>query len=65
MLSVHCVAVLFTETSLSFFLQSLDAPSLQNISLTLNSNQLLAVIGPVGAGKVSYLHTSSFQSNSN
>uniref|UniRef100_A0A4W6DQD3 Cystic fibrosis transmembrane conductance regulator n=1 Tax=Lates calcarifer TaxID=8187 RepID=A0A4W6DQD3_LATCA len=33
----------------------LDAPSLQNISLTLNSNQLLAVIGPVGAGKSSLL----------
>ena len=35
-----------------FPLQSLDAPSLQNISFTLRSNQLLAVIGPVGAGKV-------------
>lgn len=31
----------------------MDAPSLQNISLNLSSNQLLAVIGPVGAGKVS------------
>ncbi|XP_054480100.1 ATP-binding cassette sub-family C member 4-like [Anoplopoma fimbria] len=37
--------------------KSLDAPSLQNISLTLNSNQLLAVIGPVGAGKSSLLST--------
>ncbi|XP_041822000.1 ATP-binding cassette sub-family C member 4-like isoform X1 [Chelmon rostratus] len=35
--------------------KSLDAPSLQNISFTLNSNQLLAVIGPVGAGKSSLL----------
>ncbi|XP_070711625.1 ATP-binding cassette sub-family C member 4-like [Pempheris klunzingeri] len=35
--------------------KSLDAPTLQNISLTLNSNQLLAVIGPVGAGKSSLL----------
>ncbi|GLD64868.1 multidrug resistance-associated protein 4-like protein [Lates japonicus] len=35
--------------------KSLDAPSLQNVSLTLNSNQLLAVIGPVGAGKSSLL----------
>uniref|UniRef100_A0A669EIC6 Multidrug resistance-associated protein 4 n=1 Tax=Oreochromis niloticus TaxID=8128 RepID=A0A669EIC6_ORENI len=35
--------------------KSLDAPSLQSISLTLNSNQLLAVIGPVGAGKSSLL----------
>ncbi|XP_076579274.1 ATP-binding cassette sub-family C member 4-like [Chaetodon auriga] len=35
--------------------KSLDAPSLQNISFTLNSNKLLAVIGPVGAGKSSLL----------
>ncbi|XP_041637493.1 multidrug resistance-associated protein 4 [Cheilinus undulatus] len=35
--------------------KNLDAPSLQNISFTLNSNQLLAVIGPVGAGKSSLL----------
>lgn len=35
--------------------KSLDAPSLQSISLTLGSNQLLAVIGPVGAGKSSLL----------
>uniref|UniRef100_A0A3P8U4M7 ATP-binding cassette, sub-family C (CFTR/MRP), member 4 n=1 Tax=Amphiprion percula TaxID=161767 RepID=A0A3P8U4M7_AMPPE len=31
---------------------SLDAPSLQNVSFSLKSNQLVAVIGPVGAGKV-------------
>ncbi|KAM7375245.1 hypothetical protein PAMA_014371 [Pampus argenteus] len=35
--------------------KNLDAPSLQNVSLTLNSSQLLAVIGPVGAGKSSLL----------
>ncbi|KAM8873018.1 ATP-binding cassette sub-family C member 4 [Synchiropus picturatus] len=35
--------------------KSLDAPSLQNVSFSLNSNQLLAVIGPVGAGKSSLL----------
>ncbi|XP_047432401.1 ATP-binding cassette sub-family C member 4-like [Mugil cephalus] len=35
--------------------KSLDAPSLQNISITLKSNELLAVIGPVGAGKSSLL----------
>ncbi|KAM9835950.1 ATP-binding cassette sub-family C member 4-like [Aulostomus maculatus] len=35
--------------------KNLDAPSLQNISLVLNTNQLLAVIGPVGAGKSSLL----------
>uniref|UniRef100_A0A3Q0SPS2 ATP-binding cassette, sub-family C (CFTR/MRP), member 4 n=1 Tax=Amphilophus citrinellus TaxID=61819 RepID=A0A3Q0SPS2_AMPCI len=35
--------------------KSLDAPTLQSISLSLSSNQLLAVIGPVGAGKSSLL----------
>ncbi|XP_055020441.1 ATP-binding cassette sub-family C member 4-like isoform X2 [Boleophthalmus pectinirostris] len=35
--------------------KSLDAPTLQNVSLNLSSNQLLAVIGPVGAGKSSLL----------
>ncbi|XP_049919631.1 ATP-binding cassette sub-family C member 4-like [Epinephelus moara] len=37
--------------------KNLDAPTLQNLSLTLNSNKLLAVIGPVGAGKSSLLST--------
>uniref|UniRef100_A0A8C5FWZ3 Cystic fibrosis transmembrane conductance regulator n=1 Tax=Gadus morhua TaxID=8049 RepID=A0A8C5FWZ3_GADMO len=32
-----------------------DAPSLQNISLSVGSRQLVAVIGPVGAGKSSLL----------
>uniref|UniRef100_A0A3P8RAP9 Cystic fibrosis transmembrane conductance regulator n=1 Tax=Astatotilapia calliptera TaxID=8154 RepID=A0A3P8RAP9_ASTCA len=41
-IQVHCIG-------------SLDAVSLQSISLTLSSNQLLAVIGPVGAGKSSLL----------
>ncbi|XP_053272848.1 ATP-binding cassette sub-family C member 4 [Pleuronectes platessa] len=35
--------------------KSLDSPSLQNVSFNLKSNQLLAVIGPVGAGKSSLL----------
>lgn len=35
-------------------LQSVDAPSLQNISFSLTSKHLLAVIGPVGAGKVGF-----------
>ncbi|CAK6978679.1 ATP-binding cassette sub-family C member 4-like isoform X1 [Scomber scombrus] len=35
--------------------KNLDSPSLQNVSLTVNSSQLLAVIGPVGAGKSSLL----------
>ncbi|XP_054655590.1 ATP-binding cassette sub-family C member 4-like isoform X3 [Dunckerocampus dactyliophorus] len=33
----------------------LDAPSLQDITLTVKSHQLLAIIGPVGAGKSSLL----------
>uniref|UniRef100_A0A669CSF3 Cystic fibrosis transmembrane conductance regulator n=1 Tax=Oreochromis niloticus TaxID=8128 RepID=A0A669CSF3_ORENI len=51
----HENATDFTKNQFLFSLQSLDAPSLQSISLTLNSNQLLAVIGPVGAGKSSLL----------
>uniref|UniRef100_A0A673BSI4 Cystic fibrosis transmembrane conductance regulator n=1 Tax=Sphaeramia orbicularis TaxID=375764 RepID=A0A673BSI4_9TELE len=35
--------------------KSMDAPSLQNVSFTVKSRQLLAVIGPVGAGKSSLL----------
>ncbi|KAM6945310.1 ATP-binding cassette sub-family C member 4-like [Aplochiton taeniatus] len=35
--------------------KSLDAPSLQNVSLSVKSEQLVAVIGPVGAGKSSLL----------
>uniref|UniRef100_A0A668AYE5 Multidrug resistance-associated protein 4 n=1 Tax=Myripristis murdjan TaxID=586833 RepID=A0A668AYE5_9TELE len=35
----------------------LDAPTLQNVSFTVRSEQLLAVIGPVGAGKSSLLST--------
>uniref|UniRef100_A0A4W5MXK6 ATP-binding cassette, sub-family C (CFTR/MRP), member 4 n=1 Tax=Hucho hucho TaxID=62062 RepID=A0A4W5MXK6_9TELE len=35
--------------------QCLDAPSLQNLSLTVKSEQLVAVIGPVGSGKSSLL----------
>lgn len=38
----------------------MDAPSLQNISFNLKSNKLLAVIGPVGAGKVSHLFVLSY-----
>ncbi|KAJ8012699.1 hypothetical protein DPEC_G00045600 [Dallia pectoralis] len=34
-----------------------EAPTLQNLSFTVRSEQLLAVIGPVGAGKSSLLST--------
>ncbi|KAI4886639.1 hypothetical protein NFI96_012768 [Prochilodus magdalenae] len=37
--------------------KSLDAPTLQNVSFTVKPGQLLAVIGPVGAGKSSLLST--------
>ncbi|KAM9820901.1 ATP-binding cassette sub-family C member 4-like [Neosynchiropus ocellatus] len=36
---------------------NLDAPSLQNVSVTVTSHQLLTVVGPVGAGKSSLLST--------
>ncbi|KAI7808003.1 multidrug resistance-associated protein 4 [Triplophysa rosa] len=35
--------------------QTLDSPTLQNVSFTVKKGQLLAVIGPVGAGKSSLL----------
>ncbi|XP_072319302.1 ATP-binding cassette sub-family C member 4 [Eucyclogobius newberryi] len=38
-----------------FWDKTLEIPTLQNVSLTLNSDKLLAVIGPVGAGKSSLL----------
>uniref|UniRef100_A0A8D3BXJ2 Multidrug resistance-associated protein 4 n=1 Tax=Scophthalmus maximus TaxID=52904 RepID=A0A8D3BXJ2_SCOMX len=38
-----------------FFLQMIEAPTLQNVSFTVKPEQLLAVIGPVGAGKSSLL----------
>lgn len=34
------------------FFQMLEAPTLQNVSFTVKPEQLVAVIGPVGAGKV-------------
>ncbi|KAG5833705.1 hypothetical protein ANANG_G00278690 [Anguilla anguilla] len=37
--------------------ETLDAPTLQNVSFTLKPEQLLVVIGPVGAGKSSLLST--------
>uniref|UniRef100_A0A3B3XE74 ATP-binding cassette, sub-family C (CFTR/MRP), member 4 n=1 Tax=Poecilia mexicana TaxID=48701 RepID=A0A3B3XE74_9TELE len=41
--------------SCCWIFQSLDSPSLQNISVSVKPHQLLAVIGPVGAGKSSLL----------
>ncbi|XP_061829600.2 ATP-binding cassette sub-family C member 4 [Nerophis lumbriciformis] len=43
------------QEMICYWEKSLDAPCLQNISITLSGNQLLAVIGPVGAGKSSLL----------
>ncbi|KAF3857402.1 hypothetical protein F7725_009261 [Dissostichus mawsoni] len=45
-----------SETAVSVRrIESLDAPSLQNISITVKSHELLTVIGTVGAGKSSLL----------
>lgn len=42
-----------SELSSAFlFFQMLEAPTLQNVSFTVKPEQLVAVIGPVGAGKV-------------
>ncbi|KAK7893419.1 hypothetical protein WMY93_022571 [Mugilogobius chulae] len=38
-----------------FWDKTLETPTLQSVSLTLKSDQLLAVIGPVGSGKSSLL----------
>ena len=35
-------------------MQALETPTLQGLSFTVKPGELLAVIGPVGAGKVSY-----------
>ncbi|KAJ8929220.1 hypothetical protein NQ314_018099 [Rhamnusium bicolor] len=38
------------------WIDSLPDKSLQNITLEVNSNQLIAVVGPVGGGKTTLLH---------
>ncbi|XP_039997779.1 multidrug resistance-associated protein 4-like isoform X2 [Xiphias gladius] len=43
------------ETLTCYWDKSLDAPTLQNVSVTVKSHQLLTVIGAVGAGKSSLL----------
>uniref|UniRef100_A0A674EM84 Multidrug resistance-associated protein 4 n=1 Tax=Salmo trutta TaxID=8032 RepID=A0A674EM84_SALTR len=50
--SVSCIAM---KCNFSLSPQCLDTPSLQNLSLTVKSEQLVAVIGPVGSGKSSLL----------
>lgn len=45
----HVEIIIYSFLSTS---QTLDAPTLQNLSFTVKPGQLLAVIGPVGAGKV-------------
>uniref|UniRef100_A0A674EFY5 Cystic fibrosis transmembrane conductance regulator n=1 Tax=Salmo trutta TaxID=8032 RepID=A0A674EFY5_SALTR len=53
LISVRRIKVLKSHS----FIINQDAPSLQNLSLTVKSEQLVAVIGPVGAGKSSLLST--------
>ncbi|KAI3365805.1 hypothetical protein L3Q82_000804 [Scortum barcoo] len=48
----NCIEI---ERLTCYWDKTLDAPSLQNISLTVKSHQLLTVVGPVGAGKSSLL----------
>ncbi|XP_077946532.1 ATP-binding cassette sub-family C member 4 isoform X5 [Gasterosteus aculeatus] len=43
------------EDLLCYWSMMLEAPTLQNVSFTVRPEQLLAVIGPVGAGKSSLL----------
>lgn len=52
---VHRIVNILKRSGVFRLSKSLDAPSLQNISVTVKSHQLLTVIGPVGAGKVSAL----------
>lgn len=39
---------------LNFILKTSETPTLQDLSFTVRPGELLAVIGPVGAGKVSH-----------
>ncbi|KAM3584831.1 uncharacterized protein V6R79_000382 [Siganus canaliculatus] len=48
----NCIEI---ETLTCYWDKSLDAPSLQNVSVTVKWHQLLTVIGPVGGGKSSLL----------
>nr|XP_006639066.1 PREDICTED: multidrug resistance-associated protein 4 [Lepisosteus oculatus] len=48
-------SLLEVQDLICYWDKSLDAPTLQNVSFTVRPGQLLAVIGPVGAGKSSIL----------
>ncbi|CAL8406684.1 unnamed protein product [Arctogadus glacialis] len=48
-------ASVIIEDLVCYWDKNQDPPSLQNVSLSLGSRQLVAVIGPVGAGKSSLL----------
>lgn len=43
------------DVIVNFTTQALDTPTLQGLSFTARPGELLAVVGPVGAGKVSFL----------
>lgn len=53
--SGHSVELLVIHVlTFACLLKTMDAPTLQNLSFSVKSEQLLAVIGPVGAGKVRF-----------
>ena len=51
---VICVTLLKWVHFCNFHLQESGTPALQGLSFTVRPGELLAVVGPVGAGKVSH-----------
>ncbi|XP_069858835.1 ATP-binding cassette sub-family C member 4 [Dipodomys merriami] len=53
--SPDCKALVHVQDFTAFWDKTLDTPTLQGLSFTVRPGELLAVIGPVGAGKSSLL----------